>query len=290
MRAWIGGVVGIAFAAGGVFAALPGSTEKGALTMVITRWDQGCDANNISEWDDMVRGWYNDITDDDNRPDGHEAKAWLHDGFYRNGSRVDSDFTDPSLVAWGNDDADDKADEPDALMVALHGSEDPIDLRWRGRMRMNEPGDGNCRAYQGSMRFGDTDLEFLHLSSCHSMDEDVWWDEWNTSFAGLHLVTGFHGIMWIDEGYADRYEEFSDDSFDDSIAEEWVESHYDGAFWPGEYDHCPVSRGVGSSENDLWYRMDHEEYDNVFSDPVANWRGVIWIEGCDPKSDPALPN
>lgn len=291
MQRGIAGIAAVLLAVGMARAAEPVAAEKGALVRVITRWDAGCDASNRSDWDDMVRAWYNDITDDDAPGDGHGDKAYLHDGFYQNGNIVDSDFTDLVLVPWGLDHLDDHVDEPDVAMIALHGGEDPDDLRWRGKVRVDEPGAGNCRAYQGEMSFGETDLEFLHLSSCHSMDQDDWVQaRWGTSFAGLHQVNGFHGIMWISDWYSDRYEEFSDDAFDDPISEEWVESHYDGAFWPGEFDHCPVSRGVGSTRNDVWNRMDHEEYDNVFSDPANDWWGVVYIEGCDPKDDPALPN
>jgi hypothetical protein len=276
-------------ATGWLQAAEPDFSEKGALVRVITRWNSDCVATNISAWDDMVRPWYTDITNDDPRPDGHAGKAWWRDGFYWNGNIVDSDFTDPDVVAWGNDDADDRMDEPDAALVAMHGSEDPNDLRWRAKVRVDEPGDGNCRAYQGHMRFGDTDLEFLHLSSCHSMDQDQW-GRWNVSFQRVHQVDGFHGVMYISDGWGDLYRDFSDDAFDDPISEAWMDNLYDEAFWPWEDDQCPVARGAGSTENDAWSRTDHEEYDNVFSDPASTYAALVFIGGCDPFDDPALPH
>ena len=267
---------------GAARAGSPPAGEKDALVRVVTQWTADCDGSKRTSWDDMVRAWYNDITD------GHGAKNWDADGFYQNGSIVDSDFVDPDEVDFGNDFANDRADEPDVMMIALHGGE-ADDQRWFGRVRVNEAGDGNCNAYQGHVVLGDTDAEFLHLSSCHSMDDDVWWDEWGESFGGVHQIDGFAGIMWISGSYTDRYEDFSDDAFDVPIAEAWYDNHYDSAFWPGEHDHCPVARGVGASVNDLWNRMDHEEYDNVFSDPATDRDGVIWIEGCDPKDESPLP-
>ena len=270
---------------------VPGESEKGALVICITQWNGGCGTtdDNRTSWDNMVDGWYDDITDDASTPWGHSAKAWWRDGFRQNGTIVDSDFTDASIVSWGDDSDDDNVDEPDACMVALHGGESSDNLRWYGLVRVDESGDGNCYAWQGHMALGDSDLEFLHLSSCNSMNEDVWWGEWQESFDGLHQINGFHGIMWINSTYRGRYEDFSDDAFDISIADSWVDNLY--KYRVAGENMCPVSRGVGYSENSLWTRMDHEEYDWVYSDPDgAGWMGVVYIKGCNPKGEPALPN
>lgn len=268
----------------------PPTSERGVLVRVITQWTGGCDGSKRTAWDNMVRAWYNDITNSGSTPGGHASKAWVEDGFYQNGAIVDSDFTDPSIVSWGNDNGSDRADEPDVCMIAMHGGESTDNLRYFGRVRVNEAGSGNCDTWQGSMLFGNDDAEFIHFSSCHSMDRDVWWPEWSSSFGRVHQINGWHGLMWISTSYNNRYRDFSDDAFDIAIADAWVDNHYDNAFWAWEYDHCPVSRGTGATEADLWFRMDHEEYDDVYSDPTSNWHGVIYIKGCDPKDDPALPN
>ena len=271
----------------------PPEGDKGALVKVVTQWNSTCDASNRTSWDNMVRGWYNDITDDDGRPDGHEGWAYWQDGFYQNGNIIDSDFADVSIRDWGNDDADDIGiDEPDALMVALHGGHGDPRARWRGKVRVDEAGDGNCNAWQRDMLL-DYDLDFLCLSSCHSMDEHVWdlekdGDGWSSSFGRIHQIDGFHGIMWISSSYDDEYADFSDDAFDDPIATAFVENLYwSYLFGP---DQCPCARGVGDDLDDLWDRMDTERYNWVNeTDPVNDAQGVIFIEGCDPDSDPALP-
>lgn len=271
-------------------ASVPGGGEKGAVVFVISKWDSNCSGSKRSAWDDMVKGWYNDITNTKNRPKGHGGKAWWKDKWRHNGNIVDSNFTDSGVVAWGDDRADDRgADEPDALMVGLHGGESGGSLRWYGLVRVNEAGTGDCYTRQEEIVLGDYDLDFLHLSSCHSMCKDVWWGQWSGTFDGLHQVNGFHGIMWISKSYKKRYKNFSDDAFDISIADSWVDNHYDNAFWWWEYDHCPVSRGVGLSRADLWDRMENEEYDWVYNDPDDHtWNGVIYMKNCDPKDDPSL--
>lgn len=266
----------------------PSLGERGALVRVVTRWNSSCSGSTRSAWDNMVDGWYDDLTNSSSLPSGHGPRAWVRDGFYKNGNIVDSDFTDDDAVTWGNDDGPDRVDEPDACMVALHGGE-WNNLRWFGRVRVNEAGSGNCNAYQAHIILGDYDLEFLHMSSCHSMDQDVWWPEWSGTFDGLHQINAFHGIMWIGSTYRSRYKHFADDAFDIPIAEAWLDNLY--ISWVWGHQQCPVSRGAGIGSTDLWNRMDHEEYDFVYSDPdTPTAHGVIYLKGCDPKDDPPLPN
>lgn len=266
--------------------------HKEAVVRAISKWNAGCDGGQRDSWDDMARAWYDEITDDDGSPWGHGSKAWTRDGFYHNGDIVDSDFTDPDVVSWGRDYLADRADECDVMMVALHGG-NASDNRWTGRVRVNESGDGNCDTYQGHIVLGEagSDLEFLHLSSCFSMDQEDWWPNWSSTFKGVHQIDGFHGIMWISGWRCDDYEDFADDAFDVSIAEAWYDNLYDTDIGDGNWDQCPVARGAGTSQANLWSRMDNEEYDNVFSDPTnPTWHGVIYIAGCDPKGKLALPN
>ncbi|HEY3243872.1 MAG TPA: DUF6345 domain-containing protein [Phycisphaerae bacterium] len=271
----------------------PPASEREVLVRVVTQWNDACSGSRRTSWDDMVRAWYNEITDGDAAPGGHGNRAWVADGFYQNGNMVDSDFTDPDLVAWGNDDGNDRLDDVDVAMLAFHGK-DANGSRWYGKMRVNEAGGGDCKAEQDHIQLGDTDLEFLHLSSCESMNEESWWPEWSDSFAGLHQIDGFHGLMWISGSYNDRYRDFADDAFDMSIADAWIDNHYDPAHWyeAQSYDHCPVARGVGTGEEDCDDRMSNERYDHVYSDIAAEDIGfdeVIYISGCDPKSEGALP-
>jgi hypothetical protein len=261
----------------------PPESERGAIVRVVTRWNSSCSGDDLRSFDNMVDNWYDDITSDRE----HGSRAWWRDGFYENGNIVDSDFTDPDVVSWGNDLGDDRVDEADAILVGLHGRQGTGN-QWDACVRVDEPGAGNCWSWQGHMRFGDEDLEFLHLVSCHSMNQDVW-DEWLDSFEGLHQADGFHGITYVSRFYGHRYTGFSDDAFDTSIASSWVDNLYKYK-WRNR-NMCPVARGVGFDRPDLWDRMDHEQYDWVYSDPVgADQAGTIWISGCNPRGASALPD
>ena len=268
----------------------PGSGERGALVKVVTTWNSSCSGNNVESWDNMVRGWYNEITNPLPTPWGHWDRAWWKDGFYHNGNIVDSDFVDPSLAGWGRDYLDDTGiDEPDALMVALHGGVSS-DGRWYGLVRVDEAGTGNCAAWQGHMEL-DYDLEFLHLSSCNSMNRPVWWGNgWSTSFKRVRQIDGFHGWMWISTSFTGRYRDFADDAFDScGIAMAWIDNLYINNV-SGSEDECPCARGVGNNSADLWNRMFHEQYDwQADTDPTPNAHGIIYIRNCDPAGENPLP-
>ena len=249
----------------------------------ITTWDAGCSGGTRTSWDDMGDAWYDEITDNSwSGGSGHGYQAYTRDRRLIDGNIADSWFTDRSLINFGNDTA--FLDEGDAAMVCTHGSE--ISGRWAGTMRINEKGGGNCKAWQNHMELGDVDLEFLHLSSCFSLDDNQWPFEWLDSFKGLHQVNGFHGVMWINIWRTAHYQSFARDAFETSIAAAWLDNLYEpGA--AGADDQCPVAYGSGASEADLWYRMGNERYNRVFSDPKAYWWGAIYMGGCDPNGEDA---
>jgi len=266
----------------------PSSGEKGALLKAINYWNSSCSGGNRPSWAYMVDGWYDDITNSWPWPWGHSSRAWWKDGYYVDGSIVDSQFVDPSIQSWGRDYLDDTGiDEPDAIIVALHGG--ISSGRWYGLVRVDEPGSGNCNAWQGHIEL-DYDLEFLHLSSCNSMNRPTWWSPgWSSSFKRVRQIDGFHGWMWIWSPYRARYEDFSDDAFNYAIALSWLDNLYINNV-SGSDDQCPCARGVGATSSDLWNRMFTEQYDWVAnSDPTPNVHGVIYIKNCDPSGEAPLP-
>jgi hypothetical protein len=204
---------------------------------------------------------------------------------------VDSHYTDTKFVSWGNDTVSGGGiDKPDVLMVGMHGSINTN--RWQGTVRVDEPGSKpDCWAWQGDI-YIDADLEFLHLSSCFSMDE-VTWNNWNDSYGKLHQVDGFHGIMWIGKGQRDDYEYFSDDSFGMAISSSWMENMHKDIYGKyqgkkGTYEQCPCVHAAGESKKDLWDRMFKERYDLVYDHPTPTEFGVIYIVDCDPEGSDIL--
>jgi hypothetical protein len=152
------------------------------------------------------------------------------------------------------------------------------------------------------MEFGDLDLEFLHLSSCYSMDQNDWTD-WASSFKGVHQIDGFHGVMYIysDAAWLARYSDFADDSFYTAMSVAWLENLYRDTCYFDEdsgqlkrKDQCSVAHAVGVGSNpvaDCWNRLFQERYNNVFTDPVfPAYHCVTYIKGCDPSGQGALPN
>jgi hypothetical protein len=257
---------------------------------VVTVWNAGCSGGTRNWWDNMVRDWYDAITN--NEPIfGHGPQAYTREGLQVNGGIVDSDFVDASIVAFGNDAAPGRPDDVDAFMVGLHGIDYSVNGRWLGRVRVDEAGSGNCNAYQAHIELGDGDLEFLHLSSCFSMDKEDWWSEWNASFDGLHQIDGFHGLMWIGSSLVDDYGDFADDAFWTGISSAWLDNMYRPNV-NSNFDQCPVARNVGSSSADSVTRMSFERYNFIFPDPPGPGQNrnhrARYIKGCDPKSKGAL--
>ncbi len=287
----------------------PALNEREAMVRVITTWDKGCSGASRGPWDDMAQAWYDEITNDAAAPGGHGGGSWYPDGFFNHswttapGGRlhyvVDSDFTDPDLVAWGKDYQHDKPDEVDAFLIATHGGSGGTNGSWSASMLIDETGGGDCGADQGQMNFGDLDLEFLHMSSCASMDQNDWHPDWDMTFKGLHQADGFHGLMYIYSGsdWSNRYRDFADDSYSMPIALAWLDNHYrymcaviaQDPITLDRQDQCPVARGVGYGQADAVHRMTTEQYDFVYSDPVnPTWQHVFYLDSCDPQAQPPI--
>lgn len=275
---------------------LPPWHEREAAYRVVTRWNAGdCSGSRRRQWDNMVDAWYDAITT------GHGAENWQRSGFQVNGDIADSDFVDPDIVFWGRDWWRGHVDEVDVMMVGMHGSEYSDPKRWYGKVRVNEPGDGNCNAFQGHMDL-DFDAEFLHLSSCHSMCDDNR-ALWRSSYHHVHSITGFHGIMYIGSNLVDEYDDFGDDAFEMAIATAWLDEHYKrriayrcASRFLGictSYFHsqqCPVAQAAGTSPADARNHRGTEQYDDVLSHPWDRTNfASTWISGCDPRRDPAQP-
>jgi hypothetical protein len=293
----------VVFTAASAVAVNPPLGEREAVVRVVTSWVYSCDGSERGSWDNMLAGWYYEITNPLPPPWGHWSDSWWPDGFYHNswsgGYVRDSDFTDTAVVPWGRDHWNDRPDDVDVCMVGFHGTSGG-DGAWCGDMYYDEPGDGNCWTWQGHMQFGDIDLDFLHLSSCTSMDATDWHPNWSRSFKGVHQINGFEGIMYIYSSWPYKYRDFGDDSFDCPIALAWLDNLYvyrcfgdDDNPVPQRRDQVPVSRGAGigaNGQSNCWARMYSERYNDEWpTDPVnPTWHGVIYIIGSQAIGRPPL--
>lgn len=261
----------------------PAYALREAKMYAITTWDAGtCSGSTRNSWDDMALSWYNEITDPGYSVFGlclwgHCGEAYSKSGYRIDGSIKDTYFSDLSVVPNGEDHK--RIDTADAALVAWHGSESGN--VYQGSMRVS----GNdCKIKQTEMKVGNTDLEFLHLSSCQSMDDNQW-STWWTALDGVRQVDGFHGLMWISSGLASNYEDFADDAFDTSIANAWLDNHYIPNI-SGSDDQCPVAYVVGPTTTDISNRLHQERYNKLYptTGPTKYW-GAMYIKGCDPAGE-----
>src|SRR5205085_3871892 len=83
----------------------------------------------------------------------------------------------------------------------------------------------------GRMAVGDGTLKFLHASSCLSLN-DTYFSGMRSamrkagSSKGLHVMTGFHGLMWISSSFNGDYRDTATDGHVVSVATSWVTNHY----------------------------------------------------------------
>lgn len=236
-----------------------------------------CNGSQRDHWDDMCMTWRKRLG----------SKGW--GTWWRNYDRVIVDrYADPAINAWGIDNSVASGfDGGQAALLCTHGGRTPSG--WVGLMHHRSQGECGADVNQwkpGIASGGAT--RYLQLSSCNSMR----WDKVNTWFApaagGVHVVTGFHGLMYIGSGYVDEYEDQVDDSYSgQSVAESWVDNMYhDPIIGPTI---CPVAMAFGSSKNAALNRLVSERYKTPTGEMAGNYGVLMWISGCDPDDANALP-
>jgi hypothetical protein len=258
-----------------------------AKMFAITHWTDECSGGSRPSWDNMANAWYDEIT---------SHGVFNKDGQYINGSMslrrfCDVNSSEPDGCVDGS-----YVDDADAAIIALHGGDS--NNHWRGSMRVkDEINECKVDAAEGAgsddLFVGDQDLEFLHLSSCHSMDDDNI-NFVNQSFrdstspgsgARLHQMNGFHGVMYINLLYTGDYRDFAEDAHDVPIHAAWLDNMYKYPVgWFQEV--CPVSYAIGSSPADATNRLLTERYTNIHSDPSSSgaW-AYSFYEGCDSTNE-----
>ncbi|HYB97976.1 MAG TPA: DUF6345 domain-containing protein [Candidatus Limnocylindrales bacterium] len=262
----------------------------------VDNWDLDCSGNSLN-WSAQVDRWYNEMDD--------------HGWYTRDGRFVDtgmdrSPFCDPDSGASPCVDHN-RMDDGDAVMVFYHGGDSGN--HWRALVRSDggaavndcyiDSPESSTEGGNGAELFaGDMDMEFLHLSSCQSLDDDNLNHAWRmmrdpidspASGQRLHQVGGFHGCMWIGSSWRDDYEDFADDAFSTSIKNAWLDNHYRNNVGEDDEEQCPVAMAIGTSEADCFNRIDNERYNNIFGDPAGNnYYCYYFFDGCNPACEDAF--
>ena len=274
------------------------ATAREAQLFGATQWPAPCSASTRNAWDNMGDAWYDEITNTGFVIFGiclwgHCDKAYSRDYRKVNGDLNGDYFMEKLLFANGQDRNNNRLDEADAALIFTHGAD--VSNHWRGNMRQKDS-NGDCYINADEeLRVGDYDLEFLHLSSCNSLEDNQLGNAikifgYPNNQRRLHLLTGFHGCMWIGNSFIDDYSDFADDAFDMSIGAAWMQNMYRTNI-NGEHTQCPVAYAIGESSADCLDRLTTEQYDAVKADPSSvGAYCYYYYADCDPACEDAFGN
>jgi len=260
-------------------AAPPLARAQYAGSSSITDWSGGCGGSSRSWWDDMCMEWRHEMGD----------HGWVQ--WWRNYSAVQGGrYVDPVERPWGFDNSTSGLDWNDAGLICTHGGWGSG--RWNGTLYDPDP-DGSCAISSDKMRVGRTNggwMRFLHLSSCNSIRYDQR-TQWFDAAAGVHLVTGFHGLMYIGWLYVGEYGDLADEAMSSrGVGRVWLDDMHHVDHWYNFWNTvCPVAIGFGATVAEAQGKHD-ERYNSHWGHPTPNWMHTRWKSGCDPDDGPPLPN
>jgi len=248
-----------------------------ARSSAVTQWSSECSGGERSWWDDMCMAWRKKMG----------TKGWSQWKANYESVTVPR-YVDPAIANWGFDNNSNGFDGGTAALLCTHGGYS--DVGWWGLMHhkaQNECGADVNQLSMGAATGGKS--RYLHLSSCNSMR----WSKINSWFApadgGVHVITGFHGLMYIGWSYVGEYEDMVSDSFSgDSVAESWVDNmHHDPIIGPTI---CPVAMAFGKNKSEALSRLFNERYTTPTAETPSNHGVLMWMSECDPESAGPLPN
>jgi Family of unknown function (DUF6345) len=250
----------------------------------INNWTTEC-GGSPRAWSNMMANWYQTMGDH-----GHILdEAWIDGNFNR------SLVCDEHLGL--SDCADEShADSAEFVMIGLHGGRSG--RHWRGSLRRNGgPGVNDCNidapeGSSGEFYMGNGEAVFVHLSSCHSMDDDSMLEVWRlfqdpqnplARPDKLHVITGFHGMMGVGGTYGADYRDFAEAANTISIKDAWMDTMYHPEMSNVK---CPVAYSVGTGPADCFARIDNSTYQSYGSDPESIAElCYYYYDGCDPASE-----
>lgn len=261
---------------------LPGPpvlAQQQARSFAITHWNGDCGGSTRVWWDDMCMAWRKEMG----------ARGWQQ--WWANFQHVRAwRFGDPSRVPWGQDNGGGGADRGHAALVCTHGGHNDTD-GWVGSMHTRQ--DGTCAIRATQMNLGGASggrLRFWHMSSCNSVrwnQRDRWW---NAAAGRVHVVTGFHGLMYIGSKYVEEYRQVARRGhLNTGVGRAWVDQMHHVDHWYNAWKTvCPIALGFGNTQAASSNAL-NERYGSQWQDRAPNWRTTRYVAGCDPDDGPKLP-
>jgi hypothetical protein len=245
----------------------------------ITTWSGGCSGGTRTWWDDMCMAWRKKMGD----------KGWVL--WWKNFHLVQGPrYVDPVERPWGIDNGIQGMDWNDAGLICTHGGWSSG--RWNGTLYDANP-DGQCGMTSDNMRLGRTAngwLRFLHLSSCNSIRYDQR-TQWFSAAGGIHVITGFHGWMYIGSKYVEEYRDLANEGMSSrGVAKVWLDRMHHVDHWYNSWKTvCPVAVAFGATTTEAQSKH-NETYNAHLGHPTPNWMHTRWKSGCDPDDGPPLPS
>lgn len=257
---------------------LPTEAQQWAGSSAITTWNGSCNGPTRIFWDTMCSAWRQEMG-------SHGWTQWWRNYDFVQGNR----YADSAIKWWGIDNTGMGMDWNDAGLMCLHGGWGSG--RWTGTLHDKDP-EGSCAASSNKMRLGPNSggwLRFMHLSSCNSMRHDQL-NQWFGAAAGVHVVTGFHGTMYIGPQYVWEYSDLADEGMSSrGVGKAWVDdmTHLHWVYNFGK-NICAVSVAFGANPAAA-LNGQNETYNGHWAHPTPSFGNSRWYSGCDPDDGPPLP-
>lgn len=215
------------------------------------------------------------------------SKGWNQ--HYANFSHVKAyRYIDSKVFAWGEDKWN--MDYADAGLICTHGGHQ--EDGWYGVMHTKN--NGHCYLNLPEMRLGpkgnDGNLRFYHMSSCNS----VRWNHkllWFTPASDkVHLITGFHGYMYIGSRYVKEYRKLAQKGFTSKgVGKTWSDEMHHVDHWYNAWQTvCPISLAYGGTAAQA-VNAQNERYTSNWSDKNNNWVNYRYYKGCNPSGAGKIP-
>jgi len=248
-----------------------------ARSSAITTWNGDCSGGTRTWWDDMCMAWRKKMG----------SKGWGQ--WWRNYELVRiSRYVDSSLAGWGADEWN--IDGGDAGMICTHGGHDANG--WYGMMHTKE--NGHCALNTNEMKIGPGNsngkMRFWHMSSCNSIRWDKKLKWFGPAADKVHVITGFHGYMYIGSKYVGEYSDLAKYGFSSKgVGKVWMDKMHHVDHWYNSWKNvCPIALGFGHTQSASANAL-NEKYTSNWSHKDPNWMTWRYNSKCDPDGGPKLP-